>query len=94
MEQIANILELAKRLHEIRVVCGFPVIIESAFRTPEVNSIVGGQINSHHLEGRAADLKCNTRDEFLKLCDVCKAFYDLNLLSEYIVKTNVIHIAL
>lgn len=94
IEQISNIVELAKILQQIRIVCGFPVIIESGFRTPEVNGLVGGVLNSKHLDGLAADLRCNNNDDFLKLVDVCKAFYDLKLLSEYIPKKTVIHIAI
>lgn len=94
IEQIINIVDLAKVLQQIRVVCGFPVIIESGFRTPQVNSLVGGVSNSKHMDGLAADLKCRNPDEFKKLVDVCKAFYDLKLLKEYIVKQTVIHVAI
>ena len=94
IEQISNIVELAKVLQQIRVVCGFPVIIESGFRTPQVNSMVGGVVNSKHMDGLAADLKARNTDEFNKLVDVCKAFFDLKLLKEYIVKQTVVHIAI
>ena len=93
MEQIANILELAKTLQQIRVVCGFPVIVNSAFRTPEVNSLVQGMPNSKHMEGLAADLSASPLD-FPILCEVCKSFRDLNLLSEFKLYTNYIHIAI
>ena len=93
IEQIANILELAKILQQIRVVCGFPVIVNSAYRSPEVNSLVKGVPNSKHLDGLAADLTASPLD-FPRLCDVCKSFRDLNLLTEFKLYSNYIHIAI
>ena len=37
-----------------------PIIINSGFRSPEVNKAVGGASNSNHLTGCAVDIRCLT----------------------------------
>ena len=61
-------------LEPARQVVG-PIIINSGFRNPRVNALVGGVKNSQHLFGQAADIR--PRDpsqfshlvEFLKICE-------------------------
>ncbi|MGF6839913.1 zinc D-Ala-D-Ala carboxypeptidase [Paraburkholderia youngii] len=51
-----NLRKLAAFLEQVRSTLGDnPVIISSAFRTPEVNRAVGGARNSDHMRGLAAD---------------------------------------
>lgn len=49
--------ELMKAFERIRELCGFPIEINSAYRTPEYNVAIGGARTSQHCEGRALDLK-------------------------------------
>lgn len=44
-------------LQPLRDAVGRPVIVTSAFRSPRVNSLVGGSRTSQHLRGEAADIK-------------------------------------
>ena len=37
---------------------GFPIIINSGYRSPAVNKDAGGVNTSQHLTGQAADMKC------------------------------------
>ena len=46
----------ARTLERIRHRCGFPLPINSCFRTTAVNDAVGGSRNSLHLQGRAVDI--------------------------------------
>ena len=48
--------ELVKVLQDIRTHFGRPITINSAFRTPDYNKKVGGERQSQHLYGRAADI--------------------------------------
>jgi uncharacterized protein YcbK (DUF882 family) len=49
--------QLALAFEDIRALCGNkPIIIYSAYRTPEWNKKVGGAKLSQHVEGRALDL--------------------------------------
>lgn len=93
IEHISNLIRLARVLNRIRIVCDFPIIVNSAFRSPEVNSVVGGVSNSYHLDGLAADITTSPLN-FPRLCDCCKSFYDLKLLKECIIKSNYIHLAI
>lgn len=52
-----NLVRLAKFLEEVRKILGKPIVVNSAYRGPEVNSAVGGSKNSQHLVGCAADIK-------------------------------------
>ena len=45
-------------LLSLRIACDFPFGINSGFRSPEHNRLVGGGSHSAHLEGKAADIRC------------------------------------
>lgn len=51
-----NLKALANRLQVIRDLLGRPIRITSGYRTPEHNKAVGGEPNSYHLKGMAADI--------------------------------------
>jgi zinc D-Ala-D-Ala carboxypeptidase len=56
-EVIENLKLLAQSLQEVRAALGNKVIIvTSAYRSPQVNSKVGGSKNSDHTRGLAADI--------------------------------------
>ena len=49
--------ELIVRLNAIRSRFGKPIIVNSAYRSPEHNKAVGGVSNSQHVLGTAADIR-------------------------------------
>jgi len=50
--------ELIDRLEIFRSLIGSrPIYINSGFRTPEYNKLIGGVKNSQHVKGRAVDIK-------------------------------------
>lgn len=55
---IQNLILLGAVLDYIRNEVQYPILVNSAFRTSEVNKAVGGAKKSHHLEGLAADIHC------------------------------------
>ena len=55
--QINNLQRLAEFLEEVRSLLGKPIIIDSGFRSPEVNQAVGSTSVSQHLRGCAADFR-------------------------------------
>jgi len=57
-EQIDNLTELAMALDKVELLLGFPLSINSAYRSPKVNAAVGGSPTSAHLQGYAADFTC------------------------------------
>ncbi len=62
-------------LDPLREVLGRPVTVNSGFRSPELNRIVGGVPDSQHVFGQAADLQCPG----LPVMDVFKAIVRLGL---------------
>ena len=48
--------KLVDKLQKLRSEVGKPLIINSAYRTPEHNKSVGGVDNSQHLKGTAVDV--------------------------------------
>ncbi len=50
------------RLQELRVTLGKPLIVNSAYRSPEHNTKVGGAKASKHLEGTAFDISMANHD--------------------------------
>ena len=50
-----------------------PIIINSGFRNPRVNALVGGVRNSQHLLGQAADIRPQDPQQFQRLVNFLKA---------------------
>lgn len=54
-ETLDNLKYTAMQMELIRVLLKTPIIVNSAYRSPEVNKIVKGAKNSQHIEGKAVD---------------------------------------
>ena len=65
---ISNLGRLAQLLEQVRKVVAKPISINSGYRCPELNKAVGGQPNSQHMMGCAADIKVSglTPDDLVK----------------------------
>jgi len=64
--KIENLKRLAATLEQVRDVLGFPIHINSGYRSGALNKAIGGKPNSQHCQGLAADLTCaqiGTADE-------------------------------
>lgn len=56
--EMANLVRLAEFLEDVKVVLGGkPIIVNSAFRSSEVNRAVGSTDKSQHRRGCAADIR-------------------------------------
>jgi hypothetical protein len=53
----SNLNRLAKFLEDVRRVLGRPIMINSAYRSPEVNKAIGSKPTSQHCLGCAADIR-------------------------------------
>ena len=73
MQLVANMTYGCLMLLEpARQVVG-PIIINSGYRNPRVNTLVGGVRNSQHLQGQAADIRPCNPQQFSKLVDFLRA---------------------
>lgn len=65
--------DTAIRMEAVRALLDKLIIVTSGYRSPLVNRIVGGVVNSAHIFGRAVDFIC---PEFGAPIDVAKAIVD------------------
>ena len=59
IEKLVNLV-----LDPLREAIKVPIIISSGYRCPRLNKAVGGAIDSQHLDGLAADITFQNRDEY------------------------------
>ena len=73
MQHVANMTYGCLMLLEpARQVVG-PIIINSGYRNPRVNALVGGVKSSQHLLGQAADIRPQDPSQFQRLVDFFKS---------------------
>ena len=74
--QIDNLTRLAEFLETVRyTLYDRPILVDSGFRSPEVNHAVGSTSVSQHLKGCAADIRVPD----MTPAEVVKAIYDADL---------------
>lgn len=67
-DAIQNLLQLAQTLELIRETLGQPVTVNSGFRCFRLNQAIGGDPNSSHMRGLAADIVCRPFGPALSVC--------------------------
>jgi hypothetical protein len=60
---IANLKRLCEWLEVLRERAACPIIINSGYRSPQLNRKVGGEPTSNHLTGCAADIRTNGMEQ-------------------------------
>lgn len=67
-DSLYNIMTLVKKvLDPAREAYGAPIIVNSGYRSPEVNAAVGGAKNSQHCKGEAVDITCSDNLNLFKI---------------------------
>lgn len=67
MNVVKNLVRLSEFLQQTRNELHLPIIINSAYRSKEVNEAVGGVSSSAHMRGLAADIRCSDMDKLLTI---------------------------
>ena len=62
-EAIANLKRLCEWLEVLRNKIGHPIVINSGYRSPQLNRKVGGASASNHLTGCAVDIRTNGMEQ-------------------------------
>ena len=57
-EEMISLTQTATRMDVVRELLGKPVLVSSGYRSPVVNSLVGGSGTSSHVTGEAVDFTC------------------------------------
>ena len=67
-----------------------PIVINSGYRSPEVNELAGGATNSNHLTGCAVDIRCAGKEQMIRyasilldIADGTKQEFDEMLLEQH-----------
>ena len=72
-------------LDSMRIFYGKPIILTSAFRTPERNKLFGGTPNSAHLRGLAFDLRCTADQRYdMVHCAILAGFTRIGIGNNFI----------
>ena len=83
-KDLENLKQTAKMLEQIRTLCGdYPLIVSSGYRSPILNSAVGGSKKSFHCRGKAADF---TIRQFGSPYDVCKKIINSGIQFDLIIQ--------
>ena len=80
--EIANLVRLAEMLEQVRTVLGKPILVNSAFRSKQVNDGVGSKDTSQHRIGCAADI----RVPGMNPDEVCRAIIGVKLPYDQIIR--------
>jgi hypothetical protein len=65
-EAIANLKRLCEWLEVLRERVGHSIIINSGYRSPQLNRKVGGAATSNHLTGCAVDIRTNGMEQAIE----------------------------
>lgn len=89
---LANLASLWNTLNYVREEFGHPIIVNSAYRTEQVNKQVGGAKRSLHMQGRAADIRPKDPSRLQELWHLLSK--DKDNYSELIRYDTFIHLAI
>ena len=64
-EAIENLKRVCKWLEVLRKRAGTPIIINSGYRSPQLNRKIGGAANSNHLTGCAVDIRVKDNEQLI-----------------------------
>lgn len=68
-------------LDPLRDFCGYPILINSGYRHPELNRLLGGAKNSQHMTGEAADIYAGSNNQ--AVFNYIRLKFDFDQLIEY-----------
>ena len=71
---IENMKRICGWLEVLRDRYGSPIIINSGYRSPQLNKKVGGVATSNHVTGCAVDIRCSEAEQAIDYAYILKAY--------------------
>lgn len=95
MQVIKNLQDLLDVLRALEQLLDVEILVNSGYRVPELNRLVGGVHDSLHMYGLAADIKVENSPKctLTDLKNLCKELRNTRL-SEVVVHDTYVHIAI
>lgn len=95
LQHIYNLQQLCQVLDSLEKLLDVKIIVNSGYRVPELNKLVGGVYDSLHMYGLAADIKVENSPKctLTDLKNLCKELRKTRL-SEIVVHDTYVHIAI
>ncbi len=75
-EAIANLKRVCTWLEVLRERYGKPIIINSGYRSPQLNRKIGGVKNSNHLTGCAVDIRVTGMEQAKQYAEILREYAD------------------
>ena len=75
-EAIANLTNLCKWLEILRERAGVPIIINSGYRSPQLNKKIGGVPTSNHFTGCAVDIRVSGMEQLIRYAAILLDYAD------------------
>ena len=75
-EAIANLKRVCGWLEVLRKRYGGPIIINSGYRSPQLNRKIGGVKNSNHLTGCAVDIRVTGMEQLIRYAAILLDYAD------------------
>ena len=75
-EAIANLKRVCSWLEVLRERYGKPIIINSGYRSPQLNKKIGGVPTSNHLTGCAADIRVANMEQLIRYAAIILEYAD------------------
>lgn len=90
---VANLKRVAGVLEQVRALLGdHRIIISSGFRSPAINALVKGALNSAHIQGLAADFIC---PQYGTPAEICQAIVDSPIVFDQLIQEGTwVHLGL
>ena len=87
---IGNLIRVCGWLEGLRGRWNEPIVINSGYRSPEVNRLAGGVPSSNHVTGCAVDIRCAGKEQMIRyasilldIADESKREFDELLLEQH-----------
>jgi zinc D-Ala-D-Ala carboxypeptidase len=74
---IDNLKFVCQNMEKVRTLLGFPIHINSGYRSPDLNRAIHGSPTSQHMLGQACDFICPDFGPPLQVCKTLSSNWDL-----------------